>query len=122
MARTAKISRGSWCLGFGFEQPATLEQVARVLSAFEYDGIELGGFFDHATVERYPDRESRTKLKKWLNDDLGLELVGYAPGPYGDFGRLPWATGPDDGGAEDERGFDGHLRWCVGTGLPASRV
>lgn len=29
MARTAKICRGSWCLAFGFERPATLEQVAR---------------------------------------------------------------------------------------------
>src|SRR3990172_8883764 len=94
MARTAKISRGSWCLGFGFEQPATLEQVARVLSAFEYDGIELGGFFDHATVERYPDRESRPKLKKRLKDDLGLELCVDCEIPAmridpGDFGPLP---------------------------------
>lgn len=122
MARTAKISRGSWCLGFGFEQPATLEQVARVLSAFEYDGIELGGFFDHATVERYPDRESRTKLKKWLNDDLGLELVGYAPGPYGDFGRLPWATGGDDVLAEYRKFFDAHLQLCVDCEIPAMRI
>ena len=30
-----------------------------VLGAWGYDGVELGGFFDHATVERYPDKASR---------------------------------------------------------------
>ena len=66
MAREAKICRGSWCLAFGFAQPATLDQVVKVLSAFGYDGIELGGFFDHATQERYPDKESRKKLVDWI--------------------------------------------------------
>ena len=55
----AKISRGSWCLAFGFDPMPTLEQVVKVLSAFGYDGIELAGFFDHATVEKYPDATSR---------------------------------------------------------------
>jgi len=121
MARTAKLSRGSWCLGFGLETPPTLEQVARVLSAFGYDGIELAGFFDHATVERYPDKESRKKLVDWLGS-LNLELVGLAPGPYGDFGRLPWATGSDDVLAEYKRFFDAHLQLCVDCGIPAMRV
>ena len=40
MAREAKICRGSWCLGFGFAQPATLEQV--VLSGSAGD-ITAGG-------------------------------------------------------------------------------
>ena len=117
----AKISRGSWCLGFGFERPATLEQVVKVLSAFEYDGIELGGFFDHATVERYPDAASRKKLVEWISSH-DLEICGYAPGPYGDFGRLPWATGGDDVVAEYERFFDAHLRWWSTCGSPAMRV
>jgi sugar phosphate isomerase/epimerase len=121
MARTAKICRGSWCLGFGFERPATLEQVAKVLSAFGYDGIELAGFFDHATVEKYPDRQSRTKLRDWLAS-LNLELVGYAPGPYGDFGKLPWATGGDDVLASYRTFFDEHLRFCVDCGIPAMRI
>ena len=95
MAREAKICRGSWCLGFGFTVPASLEQVVKVLSAFGYDGIELAGFFDHATVERYPDKDSRRKLVDWIHSH-DLELVGYAPGPYGDFGKYPWATGGDD--------------------------
>ena len=95
MAREAKVCRGSWCLGFGFAQPATLEQVVKVLSAFGYDGIELAGFFDHATIDRYPDKESRKKLVEWIHS-FDLEIVGYAPGPYGDFGTFPWASGDDD--------------------------
>ena len=34
-----KVCRGSWCMAFGFDPPATLEQVAQVLSAFGYDGM-----------------------------------------------------------------------------------
>ncbi len=108
----AKICRGSWCLGFGLEPPATLEQVVKVLSAFGYDGIELAGFFDHATVERYPDKESRRKLVDWIGEH-DLEIVGYAPGPYGDFGKYPWATGSDDVVAAYESFFDAHLQFCV---------
>jgi sugar phosphate isomerase/epimerase len=121
MARTAKICRGSWCLAFGFEKPATLEQVATVLSAFGYDGIELAGFFDHATVEKYPDAASRKKLRDWLAS-LNLELVGYAPGPYGDFGKLPWATGGDDVLSAYKAFFDAHLQFCVDAGIPAMRI
>ncbi len=117
----AKICRGSWCLAFGLDPMASLEQAVKVLSAFGYDGIELAGFFDHATVERYPDAASRKKLAAWIAEH-DLELVGYAPGPYGDFGRLPWATGGDDVLAEYEAFFDAHLQFCVDAGIPAMRV
>jgi sugar phosphate isomerase/epimerase len=121
MARTAKISRGTWCLGFGFDPPATLEQVVKVLSAFGYDGVELAGFFDHATVERYPDKESRKKLADWIHS-YDLELVGYAPGPYGDFGKFPWATGGEDAVKGYQELFDASLQFCVDCGIPAMRV
>jgi sugar phosphate isomerase/epimerase len=121
MARSAKICRGSWCLGFGFPVPATLEQVVKVLSAFGYDGIELAGFFDHATVEKYPDTGSRKKLVDWIRSH-DLELVGYAPGPYGDFGRLQWATGDEVTLAEYDAFFEAHLRFCVDCGIPSMRV
>lgn len=117
----AKICRGSWCLGFGFETPATLEQVVKVLSAFGYDGIELAGFFDHATVERYPDKASRQKLADWIKS-YDLEIVGYAPGPYGDFGKYAWATGSDDVYAAFLKFFDEHLQFCVDAGVPAIRL
>jgi sugar phosphate isomerase/epimerase len=118
----AKISRGSWCLAFGFDPMPTLEQVVKVLSAFGYDGIELAGFFDHATVEKYPDEASRKKLVQWITEEHGLELVGYAPGPYGDFGRLPWATGSADVVAEYEKCFEEYLAFCVDCGIPSMRV
>ncbi len=117
----AKICRGSWCLGFGLEPPATLEQVVKVLSAFGYDGIELAGFFDHATVERYPDKESRRKLVDSIGEH-DLEIVGYAPGPYGDFGKYPWASGSDDVVAAYESFFDAHLQFCIDTGITGMRI
>ena len=121
MAREAKICRGSWCMGFGFVQPATLEQVVKVLSAFGYDGIEVAGFFDHATVERYPDRESRRKLADWIRSH-DLELVGYAPGPYGDFGKFPWATGGDDVLQGYLDLFEQSIQFAVDCGIPSMRV
>ncbi len=117
----AKICRGSWCLGFGLDPVASLEQVVKVLSAFGYDGIELAGFFDHATVERYPDKKSRKTLVDWIGSH-DLELVGYAPGPYGDFGKYPWATGGDDVVTAYESFFEDHLQFCVDCGIPAMRV
>ncbi len=117
----AKISRGSWCLAFGMDPIPSLEQVVDVLSAFGYDGIELAGFFDHATIEKYPDAASRKKLVDWLSSK-NLEIAGYAPGPYGDFGRLPWATGGDDVVAEYGKFFEDHLQFCVDCGITAMRV
>ncbi len=117
----AKISRGSWCLAFGMDPIPSLEQVVDVLSAFGYDGIELAGFFDHATIEKYPDAASRKKLVDWISSK-NLEIAGYAPGPYGDFGRLPWATGSEDVLAEYEKFFDDHLQFCVDCGITAMRV
>lgn len=121
MSRTAKICRGTWCVAFGMEHIPTLDQALKVLSAFDYDGVELGGFFDHATVERFPDAASRKQLAEQVAS-LGLEVAGYAPGPYGDFGRLPWATGGDDVVAAYDRFFEDHLRFCVEVGSPAMRV
>ena len=67
MAKEAKVCRGTWCMAFGFDPPATLDQVLPVLGAWGYDGVELGGFFDHATVERFPDKASRKKLKEHID-------------------------------------------------------
>ena len=117
----AKISRGSWCLAFGMDPVPSLEQVVDVLAAFGFDGIELAGFFDHATIEKYPDAVSRKKLVDWLSSK-NLEIAGYAPGPYGDFGRLPWATGGDDVVAEYDKFFEDHLQFCVDCGITAMRI
>ncbi len=109
-------------MAFGFEpKMATLEQVAPVLAAFEYDGIELGGFFDHATVERFPDQASRKQLKGWL-DSLGLEIAGIAPGPYGDLFRLPWATGSQEVYDEYIEYFESYLQLAADLEITGMRV
>jgi sugar phosphate isomerase/epimerase len=122
MAKTAKICRGTWCMAFGFDHMASMEQVCKVLSAFDYDGVELGGFFDHCTVERFPDKASRDKLRKWINDDLGLEIAGIAPGPYGDLFRLPWATGSQDVYDEYIAYFESYVQLAADMGIPGMRV
>jgi sugar phosphate isomerase/epimerase len=53
---------------------------------------------------------------------MDLEIAGYAPGPYGDFGRLEWATGDDDVVKAYDRFFEDHLRFAVDIGSPAMRV
>ena len=115
----AKISRGSWCSRSGWIPSRRWSRSWTCLSAFGYDGIELAGFFDHATIEKYPDAVSRKKLVDWLSSK-NLEIAGYAPGPYGDFGRLPWAT--DDVVADYEKFFEDHLQFCVDCGITAMRV
>jgi sugar phosphate isomerase/epimerase len=109
-------------MAFGFEHMSTMEQACKVLSAFGYDGVELGGFFDHCTVERFPDKASRDKLRKWINDDLGLEIAGIAPGPYGDLFRLPWATGSQEVYDEYLKYFESYLQLAADLGIPAMRV
>jgi sugar phosphate isomerase/epimerase len=121
MAKEAKVCRGTWCMAFGFDPPAALDQVLPVLAAWGYDGVELGGFFDHATVERYPDKASRKKLKAHL-DGLGLEVAGIAPGPYGDLFRLPWATGSQEVYDEYIEYFEGYLGLAADLEIPGMRV
>ncbi len=121
MAREAKVCRGTWCMAFGFDPPAKLEEILPVLSAWGYDGVELGGFFDHVTVERYPDRASRDKLKQHLAD-LGLEVAGIAPGPYGDLFRLPWATGSQEVYDEYLEYFESYLKLAEDLGITGMRV
>jgi len=108
-------------MSFGFKNMATLDQTIRVLGAFNYDGIELGGFFDHATLERFPTAQSRKELGKWIADN-GMVVAGIAPGPYGDLGRLPWATGDDAVYKEYLGWFEEFLQFCVDVGSPALRI
>ncbi len=121
MAKEAKVCRGTWCMAFGFDPPAALDEVLPVLGAWGYDGVELGGFFDHATVERYPDKASRKKLKEHI-DSLGLEIAGIAPGPYGDLFRLPWATGSQEVYDEYIEYFESYLQLAADMEIPGMRV
>lgn len=78
-------------MAFGFAHPATFDQTIKVLGAFDYDGIELGGFFDHATLERYPTTQSRKDLAAYVADH-GMKVAGVAYEPYG----IPWAAGGEE--------------------------
>jgi sugar phosphate isomerase/epimerase len=121
MTQDIKVCRGSWCMAFGFDRMASLDQVIAVLSAFGYDGIELGGFFDHATIERYPDKASRRRLAEQL-EAAGLEPAGLAPGPNGDLGRLPWSTAGGEVLEEYKRWFGKYLDLAADLEIPAMRI
>lgn len=100
-----KVAQGTWCMAFGFEPIATLEQTMPVIAAFGYDGIELAGFFDHATIERFPDEASRRGLLGRL-DALGLQPVTIAPAPHGEgLIATPWAL------TDDARVVAAHRGW-----------
>jgi sugar phosphate isomerase/epimerase len=121
MSQEAKICRGSWCPAFGLDPMPSLEQTLKVYSAFGYDGIEVGGFFDHATLERYPDSASRAELRDEIAS-YDLEVAGYAPGPYGDFGRFAWATGDEEALAGYKQYFEDSLQLAADIGSPSMRI
>jgi sugar phosphate isomerase/epimerase len=73
------------------------------------------------TVERYPDKASRDKLKQHLAD-LELEVAGIAPGPYGDLFRLPWATGSQEVYDGYIAYFEGYLALAADLEIPGMRV
>jgi sugar phosphate isomerase/epimerase len=117
-AMTPKIYMGSWCFTFGFERPASLETVIKVLSAFGFDGISVGaGFADHAPVERFPDKASRSALVDLIHRH-GLEVAGYAPDPY----CMPWATGDDSVLTAYQAYFRDSLTMTADLGAPVMRV
>ena len=74
-----KFSMGSWAFSFGpfASHPIPLLEIAKALASAGYDGIELGGYPPHVTLETYASMGSRRELKKTL-DDLGLAVSGYA--------------------------------------------
>jgi sugar phosphate isomerase/epimerase len=74
-----KISLGSWAFSFGpyADRPVSFEDTAKRLSSAGYDGIEVCGFPPHITLDKYPSKESRAGLVRFLND-LNLGVSGYA--------------------------------------------
>lgn len=86
--RQARVSVGTWCMAFGLDRPADLEQALRVAGAFGFDGVELAGFVDHVVLDRYADETSRRTLRLMLGD-LGLQPVLMAPAPHGPIAELP---------------------------------
>ena len=113
-----KIFMGSWCFVFGFPVPATLDQVVKVLSAFEFDGIALGaGFTNHAAPEQFPTKASRQELVSKING-YNLEIAGYAMDPY----CMPWATGDADVLKKYDEYFASCLQMASDIGAAKMRV
>ena len=74
-----KISLGSWAFSFGpfADNPIPFEKTVKRLSEAGYDGIEICGFPPHVTLDKYPSKESRKNLVRFLNDHK-LGVSGYA--------------------------------------------
>ena len=74
-----KISLGSWAFSFGpfADNPVPFEKTVKRLSGAGYDGIEICGFPPHITLDRYPTKEARRDLVRFLKDHK-LGVSGYA--------------------------------------------
>jgi sugar phosphate isomerase/epimerase len=112
-----KISLGSWAFTYGpyAENPVSFERTARRLAQAGYDGIEIGGFEPHVTLERYPDSGSRREVRRML-DDLALGVSGYAA----DFGSTDPITPANRRAYLDL--FSRFIEVCVDLGAPSLRV
>lgn len=112
-----KISLGSWAFSFGpySDNPVPFDKTAKRLSEAGYDGIEVCGFPPHITLEKYPSRDSRQELVRFLKS-LNLGVSGYAA----DFpGANPTAANGKNAYLDL---FRRNVEMCVDIGSPAIRV
>ncbi len=112
-----KISLGSWAFSFGpyAADPVPFEATVKRMSAAGYDGIEICGFPPHVTLEKYPSRQSRVELVRFLEDHK-LGVSGYSA----DFSEVNPVI------AENETEYLDLLRrnvqMCADIGSPTLRV
>lgn len=112
-----KFSMGSWAFSFGpyADRPVPLDAIARHLSSAGYDGIELGGFPPHVTLEEFSSKDSRRSLVRML-EDLRLGVSGFAA----DFTSVnPAVPGHHDSYLDL---FKRQLELCADIGSPSIRV
>ena len=112
-----KISLGSWAFSFGpyATHPIPFEETVKRLSSAGYDGIEICGFPPHVTPNRYPTKESRNELVRFLQDHR-LGISGYAA----DFSSVnPLAEGNKQKYLDL---FQRNVEMCVDIGSPGIRV
>jgi sugar phosphate isomerase/epimerase len=108
---------GSWSFSFGpwAADPVSFETTARHLAAAGYDGIDISGFPPHVTLEKYPTKQSRAALVRFLGH-LGLGISGY----LGDF----YTSSPV--AAENESAYldllKRNIEFCADIGSPSLRV
>jgi sugar phosphate isomerase/epimerase len=115
--KKVKISLGSWAFTYGpYESdPVSFERTAARLAEAGYDGIEIGGFEPHITLDRYPDSASRKAVRRLL-DGLGLGVSSYAA----DFGNTDPITAANRGKYLEL--FSRFVEMCVDLGAPSIRV
>ena len=112
-----KISLGSWAFSFGpyAADPVSFEATVKRLSVAGYHGIDICGFPPHVTLNKYPSRQSRAELVRFL-EDHGLGVSGYSA----DFSEVNPVI------AENENEYldllRRHVQMCFDTGSPTLRV
>lgn len=112
-----KISLGSWAFSFGpyADHPVPFEKTVKRLSEAGYDGIEICGFPPHVTMDKYPTKDSRRELVRFLKSHH-LDVSGYAA----DFTSVnPVTTG---NGRKYLDLFRRNCEMCVDIGSPTIRV
>lgn len=115
----ARISLGTWTFVVGCysSEPESLDDVIREAAAAGYQGIALGGFKPHGSVDLYPKRSNRRELMDRIRD-AGLQVNSYAPDLIG----CDFYTGTRRRlDAYFER-FDRSLEFCADCGIPLLRV
>ena len=112
-----KISLGSWAFSFGpfADNPIPFEKTVKRLSEAGYDGIEICGFPPHVTLDQYPNKESRQKLVRFLQDNR-LGVSGYAA----DFTSINPVVAGNKQKYLDL--FKRNTEMCVDIGSPCIRV
>jgi len=112
-----KISLGSWAFSFGpyADNPIPFDKCAKRLSDAGYDGIEICGCPPHITLDKYPSKESRQEVAKFL-EDINLGISGYVADLYSANPVVP----------ENRKTyldlFRRNIEMCVDLGSPAVRV
>lgn len=110
-----RMAVGSWAWVFGpyADHPAPLREVARVVAALGYDGLELTGR-PHAHPDDFPTAEQRRGLARLLAvEGIAVASLG---GPVG--GGSPLGVEPAQYLASVRR----YLEFCVDAGIDALRV
>jgi sugar phosphate isomerase/epimerase len=112
-----KISLGSWAFSFGSwaADPVPFEAIVVRLAEAGYDGIDICGCPPHVTLEKYPTKESRTQLARFLADQ-GLGISGYS----GDFYSMSPVARQNEDGYLDL--LKRNVEMCVDISSPALRV
>ncbi|MEN6608711.1 MAG: sugar phosphate isomerase/epimerase family protein [Bryobacteraceae bacterium] len=112
-----KISLGSWAFSFGpyADNPIPFDKCAKRLADAGYDGIEICGCPPHITLDKYPSKESRREVAKFL-EDINLGISGYVADLYSANPVVP----------ENRKTyldlFRRNIEMCVDLGSPAVRV